>query len=168
MKTARFWTTLACLMTALTACTSTGGGDGRLSGAGAADQPVAFSWTSKDGGLSGTLTAVLPGQVFEGPFFQITQQTRSEVLTPLWQYWRPGWHDWPARGGFLLPMYPATEFVTHYSGQVLATLASPTQQRMRCRFQLMAPATGMSGGGEGECQLGDGRLVRARLAGHAR
>lgn len=155
-------------MAVLSACTSTGGGGGQLSGAGGADQPVAFSWISTDGGISGTLRAELPGQVFEGPFFQITEQTRSEVLTPLWRQWRPGWPDWPARGGFLLPIYPTTEFVTYYSGQVVATLASPGQQRMRCRFQLMAPATGMSGGGEGECQLGDGRLVRAWFAGHAR
>lgn len=168
MTIARLAAALVSLMAGLAACTSTGGGGGQLLGAGGVDQPVAFSWTSKDGGLSGTLTAALPGQLFEGQFFQITQQTRSEVLAPLWQYWRPGWHDWPARGGFLLPIYPTTEFVTHYSGQVVATLTSPGQQHMRCRFQLMAPATGMSGGGEGECQLGDGRLVRALFAGHAR
>lgn len=161
MNMARWLATLVSWTMLLSACSSTGGGGGQLSGAGAADQPVNFSWTSSDGGISGTLRAELPGQVFEGPFFQITEQTRSEVLTPLWRHWRPGWHDWPARSGFLLPMYPATEFVTHYTGQVVATLASPEQQRMRCRFQLMAPARGMSGGGEGECQLGDGRLVRA-------
>lgn len=153
---------------ALSACTSTGGGQGQLGGVGIPQQSVQFSWRSSDGGISGVLTAELPGQVFEGRFFQITEQTRSEVLAPLWRYWRPGWHDWPARSGFLMPIYPSTEFVTHYSGQVLATLLAPDQQRMRCRFQLMTPARGMSGGGEGECQLGDGRVIQAWFDGQGR
>lgn len=163
----RLWVTCS-LLAGLAACTSTGLGGGQLAGAGAAEQAVSFSWTSTDGGISGTLRAVLPNQHFEGPFFQITQQTRSEVLTPLWQHWRPGWHDWPRPGGFLIPVFPTTEFVTHYSGQVVATLLSPDQQRMRCRFQLMAPAQGMAGGGEGECQLADGRVVRAWFDARAR
>ena len=53
----------------------------------------------------------------------------------------------------------------HYSGKVVATLEAPEQQRMRCRFHLVAPARGMSGGGEGQCQLSDGRALRASFAG---
>ena len=64
MTIARLLGALVSGMAMLAACTSTGGGGGHLSGAGGLDQPVTFSWTSKDGGLSGTLTAALPGQVF--------------------------------------------------------------------------------------------------------
>jgi hypothetical protein len=32
---------------------------------------------------------------------------------------------------------------------------------MRCRFHLMRPASGMSGGGSGECQGADGETIEA-------
>jgi hypothetical protein len=146
---------------ALVACTTTGTGGGQLAGSGAQSEPVAFSWTSKDGGLSGMMTAALPDVSYQGEFFQITQQTRTEVLAPLWAYWNHGWYDWPYWGVPASPPYPATRFITHYTGKVVATLAAPGDQRMRCRFHLVQPASGMSGGGEGQCQLSDGRLVRA-------
>lgn len=154
-------------MVTLAACTSTGIGGGHLSGAGATEEPVVFNWTSTDGGISGTMSAALPaGMVFQGRFFQITQQTRAEVLDPLWTHWRPGWNDWPYWGSPFSPPYPTTQFITHYSGKVVATLASPDQQHMRCRFHLVKPAQGMSGGGEGECQLAAGQVVRAVFPSH--
>jgi hypothetical protein len=61
--------------------------------------------------------------------------------------------------------YPMMQFITHYSGKVVTTLAASGDQRMRCRFHLAAPARGMSGGGEGECQLNDGRVVRVEFPG---
>jgi hypothetical protein len=161
MKTARFWTMTLLLLTALSACTTTGTGGGQLSGAGAPDAPVAFTWKSTDGGISGTMTASLPDAVYQGRFFQITQQTRAEVLNPLWLHWHSGWDDWPYWGRPMAPMYPTTQFITYYSGKVVATLEAEGQQHMRCRFHLVEPARGMSGGGEGECQLSAGRLVRA-------
>ncbi len=165
MKTARLFSTLLGLMFALAACTTTGIGGGQMSGAGAQDEPVAFSWKSTDGGMSGTMTAALPGALFQGRFFQITQQTRAEVLNPLWMHWHSGWDDWPYWGGPMAPSYPSTQFITYYSGKVVATLESEGKQRMRCRFHLVEPARGMSGGGEGECQLSEGRVVRAVFAG---
>lgn len=161
MKTTRSLASLLLLNLALAACTTTGSGSGQVAGVGAQSESVAFSWTSKDGGLSGTMTAVLPDVSYQGEFFQITQQTRTEVLAPLWAHWNHGWYDWPYWGIPASPPYPATQFITHYSGKVVATLAAQGDQRMRCRFHLMAPARGMSGGGEGQCQLSDGRLVRA-------
>lgn len=161
MKTTRSLASLLLLNLALAACTTTGSGSGQVAGVGAQSESVAFSWTSKDGGLSGTMTAVLPDVSYQGEFFQITQQTRTEVLAPLWAHWNHGWYDWPYWDIPASPPYPATQFITHYSGKVVATLAAQSDQRMRCRFHLMAPARGMSGGGEGQCQLSDGRLVRA-------
>lgn len=65
----------------------------------------------------------------------------------------------------MMPPYPTTQFITHYSGKVVATLTGQGDQRMRCRFHLVAPASGMSGGGEGQCQLADGRVVQAVFPG---
>lgn len=160
MKITRLFAALPVLMLALVACTTTGFGGGQLAGPGAQEEPVTFSWSSTDGGMSGAMTAALPNVSYQGRFFQITQQTRGEVLTPLWTHWNRGWYDWPYWSGPVSPPYPATQFITHYSGKVVATLESPGNQRMRCRFHLVEPARGMSGGGQGQCQLSDGRLDR--------
>jgi hypothetical protein len=153
------------LTVSLTACTFTGTGGGQMLHAGASDQPVEFAWRSTDGGITGTMKASFPGQAFEGRFFQITSQTKSELLDPLWVHWRRGWHDWPYWGSPWSTPYPTTQFVTHYSGKVVATLTSQSGEPMRCRFHLSAPAMGMRGGGEGECQLSGDRLVRAAFFG---
>ena len=170
MKCASGWVTSLGLVLALSACTTltSGTGGGRVTGEGAAPAQVSFSWTSKNGSISGVMTAALPGQTFSGRFFQITEQTRAEVLTPLWSRWQPGWQDWPPWDRpWMVPqpysyLYPTTQFMTHYTGKVVATLESlEDQQHMRCRFELVEPASGMGGGGDGECQLSDGRTVRA-------
>lgn len=165
MNAARQISVLAMATMALAACTTTGIGGGQVAAEGAALQPVAFTWTSTDGGISGAMTAILPGQTFQGRFFQITQQTRTDALDPLWMHWRRGWHDWPYWGYPAGSPYPTTQFITHYTGKVVATLEAPDQQRMRCRFHMVNPVRGMSGGGEGQCQLTDGRSVRADFAG---
>jgi len=132
-----------------------------MSAAGVPDQPVEFAWKSTDGGITGTMTASFPGATFEGRFFQITSLTKSEMLDPLWTHWRRGWYDWPYWGSPWSPPYPTTQFITHYSGKVVATLTSEGGQNMRCRFHLSEPAMGMRGGGQGECQLSNDRLIRA-------
>jgi hypothetical protein len=99
MKTTRSLATLLLLLLALAACTTIGTGSGQMAGAGAQGEPVTFNWTSTDGGMSGTMRAALPDATFEGHFFQITQQTRGEVLTPLWTHWHRGWYDWPYWSG---------------------------------------------------------------------
>lgn len=165
MKISRSIAAMPVLILALVGCTTAGFGGGQLAGPGAQEELVSFSWTSKDGGMSGSLTATLPSISYQGRFFQITQQTRGEVLMPLWTHWNRGWYDWPYWSGPVSPPYPTTQFITHYSGKVVATLESPDQQRMRCRFHLVEPSRGMSGGGEGQCQLSDGRVVRAVFPG---
>lgn len=165
MKAPRFPAIFLMATLALAGCTSTGLGGGQLLAPGAPEEAVSFSWTSTDGGISGSMTAALPSSSYQGRFFQITQQTRGEVLMPLWTHWHRGWYDWPYWSGPVSTPYPTTQFITHYSGKVVATLESPSNQRMRCRFHLVAPASGMSGGGEGQCQLSDGREVRAVFPG---
>jgi hypothetical protein len=96
------------------------------------------------------------GKTFSGQFFQITSDTTVDTLGPLWAGWGPGWrrngwYDWNA----------GPEFVTHYSGRVVANLATPDGAHMRCKFQLIHPSDGMAGGGRGACQMPDGNTIDA-------
>jgi hypothetical protein len=140
-------------------CTTTGIGHGEMTALGKPAEPVLFSWKSMDGGISGTIMAKLPDAVYEGKFFQITHQTQSVTLAPMWNGWIEGWGDWP----YWSHPYPyiATQFITYYSGQVVANLENNDAQHMRCRFHLANPASGMTGGGQGECQLSSGRSINA-------
>lgn len=135
-----------------TACATTGVGTGVTRGGGS---PVNFTWSS-DNSTSGTMTATLEktGQTFNGKFFQVTSETRIDDVQPLFIGWRRHWNDWPYWG----PDY-GTGFVTHYSGRVLANLSSADGEHMRCSFRLMRPASGMAGGGEGRCQIPEGKTI---------
>lgn len=56
-----------------------------------------------------------------------------------------------------------TQFITRYTGKVVATLQTDVGKRMRCRLHLIAPARGMAGGGAGECQVQGGATVHAKF-----
>ena len=145
---------LAAAALGLSACTTMGTGQGLLRGPHGHER-VALAWKST-GNITGTMTATLPnGVVYSGPFFQITSQTNRNVLTPLWSGWG-GWYDWNDWGPG-----PATEFITHYSGKVLANLRAASGEYMRCRFRLAQPASGMSGGGAGRCETTAGQKFDA-------
>ena len=88
------------------------------------------------------------GQVFQGPFFQITSESVVDY-DPLWNGWGPGFgwgRGWGGRrwgwgwGGWG-PWGPSMDTITHYSGQVLANLQGPGGF-MRCDFRLMRPSYG--------------------------
>lgn len=147
----------------LAACATSGMGGGELARKGAADEPVLFSWKSSDGGITGTLVATLPNATYQGRFFQITQQTQRQVIAPLWIGWDEGWRDWPYWGYGTIGASDVTQFITRYSGKVVANLLTDDGKRMRCRLHLVAPARGMAGGGEGECQLQPGGVVHAKF-----
>lgn len=147
------WTLVTCASLAMAACTSMGEGVGAMPGGAA----VGFDWVSKDGGMTGTMTATLPdGTAFSGPFVQITSTVHVETLTPLWHGWPRGWSDWRYWGA-----YPDSAFITRYSGRVVANLTGPGDRRLRCRFHLNVPEAGMRRGGQGECQASDGRVIDA-------
>jgi hypothetical protein len=150
-------TALLCAGIALSACTTMGTGTGSVSPGNA---PVTFAWKSKDGGTRGTMSATLAGgDTFSGPYLQITSEARSQDFDPLWNGWNHGWGDWGFGGPF-----PASAFTTVYSGRVLANLEAADGQRMRCQFHLNYPIAGMGGGGQGQCQLANGRTVDAVFA----
>ena len=154
----------------ITACAS-------ASGVGEASTPngslrATLAWTST-GGRAGTMTAQLSnGESYSGQYFQITRETQVDELGPLWDGWGPG----PGYGG---PGFgfgfgrrghwgggwgywgPRTDFVTSYSGRVVANLQGPNGTHMRCRFDLRHPSSGMSGGGQGGCQLPGGETIDA-------
>lgn len=148
---------------ALAGCTTTGTGVGD---SGASGLTATFSWKAQ-GSRTGEMTAQLSsGQNYAGTFFQITQETRVDELGPLWAGWGPigpyrGWgrRGWGWGGGWGY-WGPSQDFVTHYSGKVLANLSGPNG-RMRCRFTLIRPSMGMSGGGEGQCQVPGGGDLNA-------
>ena len=129
-----------------------------------------FTWT-ENGGTRGTMVAQLSnGQVFQGPMFQITRESRVMDYGPLWNGWGPGYgwgRGWGGRpwgwgwGGWG-PWGPSDQTITQYTGQVLANLQGPGGF-MRCRFTLMSPSSGMAGGGVGQCQLPAGTIIHAQF-----
>ena len=145
----------------LAGCATTGMGRGEMTAKGGVAESVLFKWKSMDGGLSGTMTAILPDAIYTGRFFQITRQTTREALVPMWDGWNEGWYDWPYDGEPYPDMYGATQFITYYSGKVVANIETGGGRRMRCRFHLADPRSGMAGGGQGECQLSGGRVINA-------
>jgi hypothetical protein len=74
---------------------------------------------------------------------------------PLWTGWDYGWSDWD------FGPFPQDAFTTVYSDRVMANLQAADGQRMRCHFHLNHPIDGMGGGGQGRCQLKNGRSVDA-------
>ncbi|MDA8108321.1 MAG: hypothetical protein M0015_06780 [Betaproteobacteria bacterium] len=145
---------LAAAAFGLSACTTMGTGQGVLR-APSGRERVALTWKSISG-MSGTMTATLPdGVLYTGPFFQITSQVSRDVLTPLWTGWN-GWYDWDDWG-----QGPMTEFITRYSGKVLANLRAANGEHMRCKFHLAKPALGMAGGGAGKCETTAGQTLDA-------
>jgi hypothetical protein len=144
-----------CTGLALGACTTMGTGSGSTAG----DSPVSFAWTSKDGGVTGTMTATLSsGSVFSGPYLELTQASLTPELAPMWTGWSPYWNDW---------QFGMDTTTTTYTGKVVANLQGPSSQRMRCRFDLNDPLAGMGGGGQGKCQVAGGTTVDAVFPKHA-
>jgi hypothetical protein len=142
---------LPLVMALATGCTTMGTGFGSTA---SGKDPVNFTWKSSDE-VSGSMTATqADGQAFTGQFFQITTNTTVDSLGPLWTGWGPGWR----RGGW--DYWDAgSEFVTHYTGKVVANLTNTEGAHMRCTFQLIHPSDGMAGGGRGRCQTPDGKTI---------
>jgi hypothetical protein len=152
---------------AAAACTTTGVGYGQANGG----LGATFNWT-ETGGTRGTMVAQLSnGQVFQGPMFQITSESRVTDYGSLWAGWGAGWgwhrpwRGWGFGWGGWGPWGPDEETITHYSGQVLANLQGPGGF-MRCHFTLMSPSSGMAGGGVGQCQLPTGSIIQAQFPPH--
>ena len=155
---------------AVAGCTTTGIGTGQAVGQ---NLGATFTWR-ETGGTQGMMIAQLSnGQVYQGPMFQITQESRIYDYGGLWNGWGPGfgwgrgwggrrwgwgWDGWG-------PWGPDDETIPPYTGQVLANLQGPAGF-MRCHFTLMSPSYGMAGGGLRQCQLPSGTLINAQFPRH--
>jgi hypothetical protein len=160
--------TALCLssLLALGACSHSGAGEGTLETAatttsgGHSKGAVTFHWESKANASDGSIQAKLPdGTAYNGTYLQVTSQATADDYGAYYSAWAD-----PVWGA---PWYdgPADAFVTRYSGKVLANLNGQDGKRMRCTFQLQEPSSGMSGGGQGDCQLSDKETVfDARIA----
>ena len=102
------------------------------------------------------------GQVYQGPMFQITQESAAWTMVRCGVGWGGGFGwglGWGGRrfgygwGGWG-PWGPYDDTITQYSGQVLANLQGPGGF-MRCHFTLMSPSSGMAGGGVGSVPAAD-------------
>jgi len=150
-----WWVLLPLLLDA--GCTTMGTGYGATA---AGANPVRFDWKSHDG-VSGTMYATLTdGSVYAGAYFQITDITSDDNLGPLWDGWGAGWgfggwDHWDS----------GPDFVTHYTGRIVANLSDPEGKHIRCKFQLVHPSSGMAGGGQGDCQLPDGKTIDTSFSG---
>ena len=142
---------------ALGACTSMGGGSGFVA---PGNEAVTFTWKSDDGsGTSGRMSATLAdGRIFSGDYLEITHQTATADLEPVWNQWDRAVSDMESMEDMPMPPFGSA---TVYSGRVLANLRSADGQRLDCRFHLNVPSTGMAGGGQGKCKLQDGGSVDA-------
>jgi hypothetical protein len=159
--------TASLIAIAMAGCTTTGVGTGQAVGQ---NLGATFTWT-ENGGTRGTMVAQLSnGQVYQGPFFQVTQESRIDMYGPLWNGWGGGFgwggRRWGWGWGGWGPWGPSDDTITHYSGQVLANLQGPGGF-MRCHFNLMRPMSGMAGGGMGECQLPTGTIINAQFPGRS-
>jgi len=143
-----------CLVLGLTACTTMGTGVGSTR---VGDVRAVLSWEAS-GARTGMMTAMLStGETYAGMYFQITSDTRVDGLGPLWVGWARPWTGWPYWG----LADPGPQFITYYSGRVVANLEGPNGAHMRCSFRLIRPAAGMAGGGLGQCQLPSGEVIDA-------
>jgi hypothetical protein len=149
-----------CLALALGACTTIDGGTGTGSIL-SSRQPVSFTWKSRDGGLTGTMSATLAdGTAFTGPYLESSSERDFTQFFPMLSRWTTGWGDWGS--GRFAPI--DVESNTDYSGKVVANLSGPGAQRMRCAFDLDDPPSGMDGGGHGRCRFAGGAIVDATFA----
>jgi hypothetical protein len=148
---------LPLLIAVAAGCTTMGTGTGSTA---TGKNPVNFTWKSSDG-VSGSMNASLSnGKTYSGQFFQITSDTTVDNLGPLWAGWGGYGGRWGGDWGF---WDAGPEFVTHYSGRVVANLATADGGHMRCTFQLVHPQDGMAGGGTGQCQLPKGNTIDANF-----
>ncbi|HWA23936.1 MAG TPA: hypothetical protein VG735_16195 [Caulobacterales bacterium] len=142
----KFLPIAALLAMCVGACTTEGVGAGSSR---SGNLSASFQW-KENSAIGGQMTAAMSnGQSYSGEYFQVTHDTTVEHYAPLWVGWegRRGYaRDWGYWG-------PRKEFVTQYTGKVLANLSDAGGAHMRCVFTLRRPSSGMGGGGAGRCQL---------------
>jgi len=79
------------------------------------------------------------------------------------------WRGTDAQGGEMSTRLPDGRLYcgicasSQSQGEIVANLFAEDGRRLRCRFHLEQPLTGMNGGGSGYCETNSAELVPARL-----
>ena len=145
---------------ALSACATTGTAVGELKTPNGPQQAVTMVWrsdaTSPDRGrIAGTLA---DGVHYSGKYFEVVKTVDEGVYGPAWDGWRTYWADWGTGTHY---EYDWSRFVEVYTGRVIANLRSDDGKvRLRCRFTIQKPLEGLTGGGNGDCQLSNGESIK--------
>lgn len=127
---------------------------------------VAFTWRSSNDSFSGHLQTTLPtGETFSGQYHEITTQVPVDRFNEVYGGWYAGpWAGPRWTWGDAWPYYDTVEdFVTHYTGRVVARLKGDRGNEMRCHFRLSDRYGGMKAGGTGECQVSTGERITANF-----
>lgn len=127
-------------------------------------EQVSFTWESLGDAYSGRIQAALPtGETFRGSFHQIVTTVPATVYGDFYGQWYAA--PWAGPSWYWGDAWPYTssvdEFVTEYSGRVVARLSGDQGHEMRCKFKLSDPVVGMKSGGSGECQVSNGERITA-------
>lgn len=162
LKTTRLpllFAALVALPVALSGCTTEGTAIGEVeSPAGQSEGTATLMWESDFADpVSGTISGTLPdGRYYTGRYYEITSTADEGDYADAWNGWGDYWADWPGDYGYAGDW---NEFVTIYSGRVIANLQATDGKMLRCRFTLAKPEDGLNGGGSGECQGSDGQKI---------
>jgi hypothetical protein len=113
--------------------------------------------------MSGTMQATLAsGQIFSGSYLEGAREVGSEGSDIVLETLGRGWDEWGGDSPHWDGWTPYPDgFMAQDSGWVVADLQAADGQRMSCRFQLNTPTEGMTGGGQGTCQLNNGGSAEA-------
>lgn len=129
-------------------------------------EDVLFTWESLDESYAGRIAATLPdGERFKGRFHEIVTTIPIARYDDFYGWWYAGpWVGPSWRWGGVWPYYDSVEeFVSHYTGTVVARLTGSRGHQMRCHFELDDRYGGMKAGGKGECQLSTGERITAKF-----
>lgn len=127
-------------------------------------QDVPFHFESKTS-TEGTMSTKLggAGEQFHGRYVRLEEASKGEVVTTIYDGWSgPQWEVWQhdANGNWTAAATSIGGFARFYSGKVVAILAGDRGSSMRCQMSLKEPQVGLAGGGEGNCQISSGGLLR--------
>jgi hypothetical protein len=152
---------LAIAPLALASCGSKGAAVGALTTpSGESEGTVTLVWKSdalapERGEISGTLP---DGTPYKGRYFEVTETAEPDLYAPAWEGWQPYWSEWPMDGE--VDNMDWSQFARTYNGTVIANLvATDGKSRIRCRFIIDTPATGLAGGSNGQCQTSGGESI---------
>lgn len=143
------------------ACAANGNGNSEINGpTGAPDQSVTLVWSSEGLGPDhGPIAGSLPdGTHYAGNYIEVMAGAGEGPYASIWEGWEPYWSEWDLDGDARVVDWP--RFIESYRGTVVANLKSDDgTSRLRCRFIIDTPATGMAGGSNGLCQRSDGETL---------